>query len=134
MVDEGDVVGDTCLRSEVLEIGDVFLKSIVYNAIRAFEGFLSELGELETRGCFGIIGEKGRFKVGCKFVEGFLRAGDRSIRHPVIPHLRERDFASLAHLVKHGHDLVRVRGIDCRIDGEVGLHGLNPSYSVRGFS
>ena len=63
LVDEGDVVGDTCFRSKVLEIGDVFLESIVHDAVRAFEQFLSELGELEAGGCLGVIGEERRFEV-----------------------------------------------------------------------
>ena len=134
MVDEGDVVGDTCLRGKVLEVSDVFLEPIIHNAVKAFEGFLSELGELETCGCLGIIGEEGGLKVGSKFIESFLRVGDRGVRHPVIPHFGERDSSSLAHFVKCGHDLVGVRGVNHRVDGKVGLHGLDPSYSVGGFS
>ena len=134
MVDKGDIVGDASLGGKVLEVGDILLKPIIHNAIRAFEGFLSELGELETCGCLGIIGKEGGLKVGCKLVEGFLGVSDRGIRHPVIPHLRERDSASLTHLVEHGHDFVGVRGVNCRIDRKVGLHGLDSSYCVRGFS
>ena len=37
-------------------------------------------------------------------------------------------------LLKCGHDLVGVRGVNRRVDGEVGLHGLDPSYGIRGFS
>ena len=134
LVDEGDIVGDTCLRGKVLEVSDILLKPIVHNAIRAFEGFLSELGELETRSCFGIIGEKGRFEIGCEFVKSLLRAGDRSIRHSVIPHFGERDSASLAHLIECGHDFVGVRSVNRGIDGKVGLHGFNPLYCIGGFS
>ena len=41
---------------------------------------------------------------------------------------------SLAHFVESGHDLVNVGGINERIDGKVGFHSLNPSYSIRRFS
>ena len=37
LVNEGNIVGDTCFGGEVLEISDVFLESIVHNAIRVFE-------------------------------------------------------------------------------------------------
>ena len=63
MVDEGDIVGDTCLRSKVLEVGDVFLETIIHDSVGAFEQFLSQFGELKTSGCLGIIGEKGGFEV-----------------------------------------------------------------------
>ena len=86
LVDESDVVGDACLRGKVLEVSDILLESIVHNSIRAFEQFLSELGELEVSSCFSVIGEKCRLKVGCKFVEGLFRIGDRDIHHLVIPH------------------------------------------------
>ena len=85
-------------------------------------------------GCFSIVGEESGFEVGCEFVKGFLRVSDRSIRHPVIPHFGERDSAPLAHLVKHGHDLVGVRGVNRGVDGKVGFHGLNSSYCIGGFS
>ena len=134
MIDEGDIVGDTCFGSKVLEVGDTFLKPIVHNAVRAFEEFLSELGELKTSGCLGIVGEESGLKVGGEFVKGFLRVGNGSIRHPVIPHFREGDSLSLAHLVKRGHDLVGVRGVNRGVDGEVGFHGLNSSYCIGGFS
>ena len=112
----------------------MFLKTIVHDSIRAFEQFLSELGELETSSCLGIIGEESGLKVGGEFVECLFRVGDGSVHHPVISHFRERDSSSLAHLVKHGHDLVGVRGVNCGVDGKVGLHGLDPSYCVGGFS
>ena len=86
LVDEGNIVSDFCFRSKILEIGDVLLEPIVHYTVRAFERFLSELGELEASGCLSVIGEKRRLKVGCKFVEGFFSAGDGSICHPVIPH------------------------------------------------
>ena len=134
MVNEGDVVGDTCFRSKVLEVGDIFLKTIVHDSIRAFERFLSQFGELKTSSCLSIIGKKGGFKVRCEFVEGFLGVGNGSICHPIIPHFGEKDSTSLAHLIECGHDLVSVRGVNRGIDGKVGLHGLDPSYCVGGFS
>ena len=63
MVDEGDIVGDTCLRGQVLEVGNVLLKAIISYSIWAFKGFLGELGELEAHSCFGVVGEEGGFEV-----------------------------------------------------------------------
>ena len=120
--------------SKILEVGDIFLESVVHNPIRAFERLLSELGELEPGSGLGIIGEEGGFKVGGKLVEGFLSVGDRGIHHFVIPHFQERDSVSLTHFVESGHDSVSVGGINGGVNGEVGLHGLNPSCSVSGFS
>ena len=37
LVNEGDIIRDTCLGSKVLKIGDVLLESIVHDAIRTFE-------------------------------------------------------------------------------------------------
>ena len=86
LVDEGNIVRDTCLRGNVLEVGNVLLESIVQDTVRAFERFLSELGELEAGSCLSVIGEKYRFEVGCKFVKGLFGIGDRGIHHLVIPH------------------------------------------------
>ena len=43
LVDEGNVISDSCFRSKILEVSDVFLESIVCDFIGAFE----LLGELE---------------------------------------------------------------------------------------
>ena len=75
------------------------MEAIVDDSIGAFERFLGELGELEACGCLGVVGKESGLEVRRKFVEGFLGVGDGSIRHPVIPHFRERDSSSLAHLV-----------------------------------
>ena len=72
LVNEGNVVGDTCLGSEVLEVSDVFLESIVHDAIRAFERSLGELGELKVGGCFGIIGKNVDSKLDVNLSEVFL--------------------------------------------------------------
>ena len=37
---------------------------------------------------------------------------------------------SLTHFVERGHDPVCVRGVNRGVDGEVGLHGLDPSYGI----
>ena len=63
LVDKGNVVRDTCLRGKVLKVGDVLLKAVISYAVWAFKGFLGELGELEARGCLGVVGEKGGFEV-----------------------------------------------------------------------
>ena len=63
LINEGYVVGDACFRGEVLEVSDVLLEAVVSHAVRAFEGFLGELGELEVCGCLGVVGEEGGFKV-----------------------------------------------------------------------
>ena len=44
LVNECDVVGDSGLACKVLEVSDVFLKSIVSGSIREVGGLLDELG------------------------------------------------------------------------------------------
>ena len=78
--------------------------------------------------------EESGFKVWSELVEGLFRIGDRGICHLVIPHFRERDSVSLVHFVKSGHNLVNIRSVNRGVDGEVGLHSLDPLYSVSGFS
>ena len=39
LIDEGDVVSDSCFTGEVLEAGDVLLEAVVKGSIRAFDGF-----------------------------------------------------------------------------------------------
>ena len=86
LVNEGDVIGDSCLRDKILEVGDVLLESIIHDFVRAFEQFLGKLGELKLCSDFGVIGEKCGFKVGSELVKGFVSIGDRDICHLVIPH------------------------------------------------
>ena len=44
LVDEGDVVGDSCLTGEVLEVGNVLLEAIIEGFIGMFDGFLNQFG------------------------------------------------------------------------------------------
>ena len=44
LVNEGDVISDSSFAGKVLEVGDVLLESIVYDPIRAVDGFLDEFG------------------------------------------------------------------------------------------
>ena len=40
LVNEGDVVSDSCFTGEVLEVGNVLLEVVVKGSIRVFDGFL----------------------------------------------------------------------------------------------
>ena len=44
LVDQSDVIGDHSLTCKVLEIGDVFLESIISGSVREAGGLLDELG------------------------------------------------------------------------------------------
>ena len=44
LVNEGDVVSDSSFAGEVLEVGDVLLKSIICDSIRVVDGLLDEFG------------------------------------------------------------------------------------------
>ena len=45
LVDKSDVVGDSCFGSDVQEVSDVFLESIISDFIRCPCGFLNKFGE-----------------------------------------------------------------------------------------
>ena len=51
-----------------------------------------------------------------------------------VPHFREGDSMSLAHLVESGHNFICVGGVNGGVNGEIGLHSLDPSYGVGRFS
>ena len=73
-------------------------------------------------------------KIVRKLFESFLVIGSGGISHLVIPHLSKEGSTTFIHLVKHNHDLVVVRGIEHAVESKVGLHGLDPSGGIKGFS
>ena len=40
LIDEGDVIGDSCFTGEILEIGDVLLEAVIKGSIGTFDEFL----------------------------------------------------------------------------------------------
>ena len=140
---EGGFVHDTSLTGDVLEVGDVALKTIVFNVMFAsitvgsifpFEASLGEFRKLKMSSGLSVKGEEHFFEVFGEFVERFQGRGDSGVGHLVIPHFGEGGTSSFAHLVEHGHDLIVLGGVQCGVYCEVGLHGLAPSWSIRGFS
>ena len=99
LVDEGDVVGDSCFTGEVLEVGDVLLEAVVKGSIRAFDGFLNQFGQVKAGCGFGVKGIEGGFEVLCKLLEGFPGIGDVGICEFIIPHFGKIGSLSFAHLV-----------------------------------
>ena len=79
---------------------------------------------------FGVKGVEGRFEVQSELVKGFLRVGNGSISHLIIPSFSVGSSSSSTHLVQGGHDLGGIRGVESHIQGEVGLHGLDPSGGI----
>ena len=134
LVDEGDVIGDSSLVDKILEVSDVLLEPIVSGSIGVASGFLNELGEIQAGSSFGVKWVKCGFEVLSKLVKGLLVVGERGIGHPVIPHFSEGGSSSFTHLIKGCHDLVVVRGIESAVEDEVGLHDLNSSGGIGGFS
>ena len=111
LVNEGDVVSDSSLASEVLEVGDVLLEPIICDPIRVVNGLLDEFGQIKAGSSFGVKGIKGGFKVFGKFVKGFVRGFDGGVGHLVIPHFSKGGISSFTHLVKNCHNLVVVSRI-----------------------
>ena len=99
LVDEGDVVGDSCFTGEVLEVSDVLLEAVVKGSIEAFGGFLNQFGSVKAGCGFGIKGVEGGFKVLCELLEGFLSIGDVGIRELIIPHFGKIGSSSFTHFV-----------------------------------
>jgi hypothetical protein len=78
--------------------------------------------------------EKGGLKVFLEFGKGLLRGRNVRIEHSIVPHVSKGSSSSLAHLVKCCNYLLVVCGVNGRIKDKVGLHGLDPSHGIRGFS
>ena len=134
LVDEGNVVGDSSLAGEVLEVGDILLETIISGSVGAANGLLDELGKVQAGSGSGIEWVERSLEVLSELLEGLLVVRDGGVDHLVIPHFSEGGSSSFIHLVEGRHDLVIVRGIKCGIEDEVGLHGLDPSGGVGGFS
>ena len=99
LVNEGDIVGDSCLTREVLEIGDVLLEAIVKGSIGVFDGFLDQFGQVKAGCSFGVKGVEGGLKVLCKLFKGFLGVGDVGICELIVPHLSEICSLPFTHFV-----------------------------------
>ena len=56
LIDEGDVVCDACLASEVLEVGDILLEPVISGSVGAANGFLDELGKVQAGSGSGVEG------------------------------------------------------------------------------
>ena len=72
LVNEDDVISDSCLAGKVLEVRDVLLESIVCDPVGAANGLLDEFGQIKAGSGFDVEGIKGGFKVFGKFVKGFV--------------------------------------------------------------
>ena len=81
-------------------------------------------------GHLGVEGVECGLKVQGELTEGFLRVGDGSICHLIIPGFGIRGSSSTAHLVQGGHDFGSIRGVQGKVQSEVGLHGLDPSGGI----
>ena len=130
LIDEGDVVSDACLASEVLEVGDILLEPVIGGSIGVANGFLDELGKVQVGSGSGVKRVECGFEVLGELLEGLLVVGDGGVDHFVIPHLSEGGSSSFTHLVEGRHDLVVVGGVEGGIEDEVGLHGLDPSGGI----
>ena len=133
LINEGDVVSDACLASEVLEVGDILLEPVIGGSVGAANGFLDELGKVQAGSGSGIKGVECGFEVLGELLEGLLVVGDGGVNHLVVPHLSKGGSSSFTHLVEGRHDPVVVGGIEGGVEDKIGLHGLDPSGGIRGF-
>ena len=134
LVDEGNVVSDSSLAGEVLEVGDILLETIISGSVEAANGLLNELGKVQVGSGSGIEWVEHSLEVLSELLEGLLIVRDGGVDHLVIPHFSEGGSLSFTHLVEGRHDLVIIRGIKCGVEDKVGLHGLDPSGGIGGFS
>ena len=74
----------------------------------------------------GVEGVEGGLKVLGELLKGFFGVSDGGIHHLVIPGFGIRGSPSAAYLVQGGHDLGSIRGVEGRVQNEVGSHGLDP--------
>ena len=134
MVDEGNVISDSSLAGEVLEVGDILLETIVSGSVRVTNGLLDELGKIQAGSGSGVEWVERSLELLSELLKGLLVVRDGGVNHLVIPHFSKGGSSSFTHLVEGSHDLVVVRGVKCGIEDEVGLHGLDPSGGIGGFS
>ena len=106
------------------------LESIVGRAVLLLEGPLSERVKLIVSGDLSIEGVESGLKVFDEFVEGLFSIGDGVVSHPIIPSFCIGGSSSSAHLVPGSHDFCSVRGVKGSVQGEVGLHGLDPTSGI----
>ena len=111
LVNESDVISNSCLVGKVLEVGDILLEFIVCDPIGAVNGLLDEFGQIQVGSGFGVEGIKGGFKIFSEFVEDFVRGFDGGVSHLVIPRFSKGGASSFAHLVNGCHNLVVVSGV-----------------------
>ena len=84
LVNESDIISDSCFAGKVLEVSDILLESIVCDPIGAANGLLDEFRQIQVGSGFGVEGIKGGFKIFGEFVEGFVRGFDGGVGHLVI--------------------------------------------------
>ena len=134
LVNEDNVIGDSSLAGEVLEVGDILLETIVNDSIGAANGLLDELEKVQVGSGSGTEWVERSLKVFSKLLKGLLVVRDGGVDHLVVPHFSEGGSSSFTHLVEGHHDLVVIGGVKCGVEDKVGLHGLDPLGGVRGFS
>ena len=134
MINEGGLVRDPCFGSKVLEVGDEFLETIIEGPVFLSEGLLGKFSEVGAGGSFNVKGVEGGFKVFSEFIEGLFFGINGGIGHSIIPHFREVNASTLTHLVQGSHDFDLIGGVQFGVDSEVGPHGLDPAYGIRGIT
>ena len=134
MINEGGLVRDPCFGSKVLEVGDEFLETIIEGPVFLSEGLLGKFSEVGAGGSFNVKGVEGGFKVFSEFIEGLFFGINGGIGHSIIPHFREVNASTLTHLVQGSHDFDLIGGVEFGVDSEVGPHGLDPAYGIRGIT
>ena len=130
LTNEGELLLHSGLHTEILEVSNILLEPIVGCSGLLLECHLSKSEESVVGGYLGVEGVERGLKVCGEFVEGFLRVGNGSICHLIIPGLGVRGSSSTAHLVQCGHDLGSIGRIEGGVQSEVGLHGLDPSGGI----
>ena len=112
MADEIEFILGSRLHGQVLEVGDVLLKSVINRAVLLLEGSLSECAKLVMSNDLSVEGVKSGLKVFNEFVESLFSIGDGVVGHFVIPCFSIGGSSSSAHLVQSSHDFSGIRGVD----------------------
>ena len=117
-----------------MKVSDILLESIIGDPIRAFERFLSELGELETSGGFGIERKEDGVEVFSKLLKGFLGGSNSGIGYFIVLHFREGYPSSFAHPVECESGLLFISDIDGHVNEEVCADDFHPAHGIGRFS
>ena len=126
----GEFVFELGLGCEVFKLVDVLLKPIVRSSIFVLSWPLDKSGQVSSSSEFGVEGVEVLIIVFGELTECLFLGFDTGISHLIVPFLRERHSFPSVHFAKDEGDLQLIRVVDLWVDGEICVHGFEPSWCL----